>query len=349
MGLVSGTIDWSGFATCDLVVEAIVEKLDIKRRVLAEAEEVLREDAIFATNTSSLRVSDLAATARHPGRVVGLHFFNPAPRMPLVEVVAGRQTDPAVIVTATAFTSRIGKVPVVVRDGPGFLVNRLLMPYLGEAIALAEGGADPAAIDRACVAWGLPMGPFRLLDEIGLDVARHAAGELAAAFPQRSAPSDGSLDRLVEAGRMGAKSGLGFYRHPGSGGAGSKGGGKRSKQKPEFDPEVLPLLRGGEARELGESAPQGDELIDLLILPIINEAAQCLADGIVRSARDVDLAMVMGTGFPPFRGGPLRYADSLGLAEIRRRLDRLAGRFGERLKPAPHLLDLVSSHGRFHS
>ncbi len=350
MARVSPAIDWSGFSNCDLVIEAVLERLDVKRQVVAEAESALREDAILATNTSSLLVSDIAAQARRPGRIVGMHFFNPPTRMPLVEVVAGKKTEPHVLASSVAFVARIGKVPVVVRDGPGFLVNRLLMPYLGQALSLAEEGGDMKAIDRECVAWGMPMGPFRLLDEIGLDIAAHAARELAAAFPQRAPSSAGSLDRLVAAGRLGVKSGLGFYSHPPR-----QEGGKRASRrgsaakKPVFDLEVVPIVRSETAmRRSGQKSERGASVMDLLVLPIVNEAARCLEEEVVRSARDVDLAMVMGAGFPPFRGGPLRYADSLGAAEVCSRLDRLAGDYGQHLAPAAYLRLLAHSSRRFH-
>ncbi len=381
LALVVPSVEWAGFATCDLVLEAIVESLEVKRAVLAEAESALSPDAIFATNTSSLLVGDIAAGARRPERVVGLHFFNPAPRMPLVEVVAGPATDPGVVAAAARFAARCGKTPVIVRDGPGFLVNRLLMPYLGEALTLAEAGADLSEIDDACAAWGMPMGPFRLLDEIGLDVAAHAAGVLAKAYPRRAAPSEGILDRFVAAGRLGTKSGRGFYRHPAGASRNGRAGGA-----PVLDPEAAVIARGKHVAAAASEAlpadgvavisrgrtrrderlvnqdplpfaasgrgpwaiPHGEDLLDLLLLPIVNEAAVCLVERVVASPRDVDLAMVLGTGFPPFRGGPLRWADSLGAAEVCRRLERLAGRFGERLAPAPLLRDHAASGRRFH-
>ena len=315
---ISMATDWRGFATCDLLIEAVPEDLQVKQRTLAEAEEVLRDEALFATNTSSLLVSDVARAARCPERVLGLHFFHPPARMPLVEVVASPRTGAAALASAAAFASRIGKVPVIVRDGPGFLVNRLLMPYLGQALALAEAGLDPRRVDAACEEWGLLLGPFHLLDEIGLDIALLAGERLAAAFPARAPRSNGSLRRLVAEGRLGVKSGLGFYSHPPRRGRGSSRG------------------------------PVAEDVIDLLVLPIVNEAAQCLEEEVVRSPGEVDLAMVAGAGFPPFRGGPLRYADSIGAPEVCRRLERLAAEHGTHLEPVPHLRDLARTGRRFH-
>ena len=363
---ISTTTDWSGFSTCDLVIEAVLERMDVKRAVLAEAESVLAPDAVYATNTSSLRVSELARSARVPERVCGLHFFNPVAQMPLVEVVAAEQTSRETLALAAGFVIRIGKVPVVVRDGPGFLVNRLLLPYLGQAVALAEAGADIEAIDRQAASWGLPMGPFRLLDEIGLDIALHAATELAAAFPSRTPQSNGSLRRLVDAGLLGVKSGRGFYPHPrraAGGGSADDNGNKsrrrsRSKKPLPADVEAVRLVRAGASggavasartATASRAAPAGDALIDLLVLPIVNEAAQCLEEGIVASARECDLAMVMGTGFPPFHGGPLRYADALGVGEVVRRLEALADRAGAHLRPVPALVERVRRVRPFHA
>lgn len=337
---ISGTTDWSGFRAADLVVEAVVEELGAKREVFFRLEELMGESAILASNTSSIPIADIASGARHPERFVGLHFFNPVDRMPLVEVVVSRRTDKAITATAVDFAKRLGKTPVVVRDAPGFLVNRLLMPYLGEALLCFEEGADVESVDADLRAFGMPMGPFELLDRIGLDVAAHVAGVLAAAFGDRL-PAPQTLAKLTAAGRNGIKSGGGFYRY-GSG-----------AEKRRYDPESA-RIAGAPGRARREEALPGrpagrlTQVQERLVLPMINEAAIALGEGIVRTPVDVDVAMVLGTGFPPFRGGLLRLADSLGTANLVERLEILAERRGKRFAPAGHLRDLASGGRNFH-
>ncbi len=292
-----------GFAGCDLVLEAVAEKLSVKQQVLGDLARQVRSDAILATNTSSLSVDAIAAPLPNPSRVVGVHFFNPPKKMPLVEVIRGAHTSDAVVTAACALAVRLGKTPVVVRDVAGFLVNRCLGPYLDEAVRLFVDGADPRHVDTLMRDFGMPMGPFALLDEVGFDIAAHAATSLHAAYGERMTPSTG-LQSLIAVGRLGKKTGHGFYRH-------DRDGNKR--------PQISELnhfhQKGQNARAL-----TGDQVVDRLVLALVNEAARCLAERVVDSASDLDLAMVFGTGFAPFRGGPLRYADALGVAEVVRRL-----------------------------
>ena len=337
---ISGTTEWSGFRAADLVIEAVVEELGAKREVFFRLEELVSESAILASNTSSIPIGDIAGGARHPERFVGLHFFNPVDRMPLVEVVVSRRTDKAVTATAVDFAKRLGKTPVVVRDAPGFLVNRLLMPYLGEALLAFEEGADVPSVDAEMRAFGMPMGPFELLDRIGLDVAAHVAGVLAAGFGERIAAPQ-ALAKLTATGRKGFKSGSGFYRY-------GPGGDKR-----RADPEAARIagVPGRARREEplpGRPAGRLTPVQERLVLPMINEAAIALGEGIVRTPVDVDVAMVLGTGFPPFRGGLLRLADALGTANLVERLEILAERRGRRFTPAGHLRDLASAGRNFH-
>lgn len=333
MELIAGGVDWAGFGAADLVVEAIVEDLDAKRAALAEAEARVCDSCVLATNTSSLSVDALAEGLRRPERVCGLHFFNPVHRMPLVEIVRGRSTSDPVVATAYAFAVSLGKVPVVVRDGPGFLVNRVLAPYLNEAGWLLGDGATVEEVDRAATEFGMPMGPFRLLDEVGIDVATHAGAVLHAALGERLAPAP-ALTALAASGRKGRKDGRGLYRY------------EKGKEK-GVDRSVY--------ADLGPSVPQrrgkrvdAEEIRRRLLAQMINEAARALADGVVRSAPALDLALVMGAGFPPFRGGLLRFADTLHPRGILDRTLDLQDRLGLRFAPAPLLQDLARDNLTFH-
>lgn len=331
MERISGGLDFAGFGTLDLVVEAVVERLDVKRSVLAEVETGVREACMLTTNTSTLSVDRMAEALSRPERFCGMHFFNPVHRMPLVEIVAGEATDASTLATVHAFAVRLGKVPVVVRDGPGFLVNRILGPYLNEAGHLLAEGASVDQVDAAAKAFGMPMGPLRLVDEVGIDVARHAGEVLHEAFGDRMAPS-APLVAIGETGRLGAKGGRGFYRHG--------DGGER------VDPDVYQALGASvppERKNLPEEAVRAR-----LVLAMINEAARVLEDGIARSAADIDVGMIMGTGFPPFRGGLLRFADTLHPREIVERLKELESEHGARFHPAPLILRLAAEDRSFY-
>ncbi|MEX2529210.1 MAG: 3-hydroxyacyl-CoA dehydrogenase NAD-binding domain-containing protein [Gemmatimonadota bacterium] len=333
MERISGGTDYSGFGQLDLVVEAVVERLDVKRTVLGEVEERVDPECILATNTSTLSVDAMAEALERPEHFCGLHFFNPVHRMPLVEIVRGERTSEGTLASVHAFARRLGKVPVVVGDGPGFLVNRILGPYLNEAGFLLAEGASIEDIDGAATAFGLPMGPLRLVDEVGIDIARHAGDVLLEAFGERMRPS-APLVRMGETDRLGRKGGKGFYLH----------GDSRKDEKPE--PELHTLL--------GDAVPSTAVHIDeadiraRLLLVMINEAARVLGDGIARSAAEVDLAMVMGTGFPPFRGGLLRFADDNHPRSLVERLETLEATLGERFTPAPVLRELARDDRTFY-
>ncbi len=285
----------------DLVIEAAVEKLELKKKIFQRLDELAGDSALLATNTSALPISELAAGTRHPERVLGLHFFNPVHRMQLVEIVAARQTSPEVLQRALRFVQQIGKLPVVVQDSPGFLVNRILMPYLLEAGNLFEAGAGVTDLDEAMLDFGMPMGPMALLDEVGLDVAMHVAQTLAASYGNRMVIPE-SLNKMIQEGLLGRKTGRGFYLHA-----------KGSKPQPNRDLPVTPQPRPHDSQLLQER----------MVLLMINEAARCLEEQVVTDPADVDFAMIMGTGFAPFRGGPLRYADSVGIAKLVAAMDRL--------------------------
>ena len=320
------TLEPTGFSRADFIVEAVVEDLDVKRRVLAELEVRARPDAVIATNTSSLSVTTLGEGLQHPERFCGFHFFNPVHRMPLVEVVRGRRTSDQTLVTAVGLARALGKTPVLVNDSPGFVVNRILMPYLREAIHLLEEGFPLRDIDASMRSFGMPMGPFEVLDEVGTDVAGKVASILARAFQGRMSESP-ALEKMAAAGRLGKKSGLGFYRH-------------RGKER-EPDPKLRAFL--GLKRE--RSGHRLEALSERMAMAMINEAARCLEDGVPADAGAVDLAMIFGTGFPPFRGGPLRYADSLGLTHVVSRLTALRAEKGDRFEPSTLLADRARDGG----
>jgi 3-hydroxyacyl-CoA dehydrogenase/enoyl-CoA hydratase/3-hydroxybutyryl-CoA epimerase len=329
MGLLSGTLDYSGFARCEVTIEAVVEKLAVKRAVLKEWEAAAPKTAIFASNTSTLPITEIASGAAVPSRVIGMHFFNPVHKMPLVEVIRGRETSDETVATIFALARTLGKTPVVVRDAPGFLVNRILAPYLSEAARLLLEGCRIEDVDRALTDFGMPVGPLALLDDVGLDVAAKAGEIMQAAFPERMAVSGEAA--LAAAGRLGRKNGKGFYDYE---------GGKRRGPSPQ----AYELLK---VRAPEKSSLPAQVIEARCVLPMINEAAHCLEDSIVRDASKLDLAMIFGTGFPPFRGGLLRYADSLGLDRVFSRLDDLAERLGPRFAPADLIQSLANSGRTF--
>ncbi len=307
----------------DWVIEAAAEKLDVKRAIFRRLEARVAPDAILATNTSALSIDAIADGLAHPGRVVGLHFFNPVHRMPLVEIVRGPRTAAAAVDSARRLVLALDKLPVVARDRPGFLVNRVLIPGLVEAVHLFREGVPVAEIDRALEDFGLPMGPLRLADEVGLDIASHVARDLAERLPHLAAPGD-TLERLIAHGWLGKKSGRGFYTHP-----------TRGKAKP--NPGLRALRLAPENPASRAAAPDRAEIVDCVVLVMVNEAARCLDEGVVDDADDLDLAMVLGTGWAPFRGGPLHHADALGAAPLVARLDALAAGGRPHLEPCAAL------------
>ncbi len=332
MELIAGALDYAGFGTADLVVEAVVERMDVKRAVLAEVERLVPESAVLCSNTSSLSIDEMAEALERPDRFGGMHFFNPVHRMPLVEVVRGGRTSEDTVARIYDLALRLRKIPVIVRDGAGFLVNRILGPYLNEAGFILGDGASIEAVDRAAKAFGMPMGPLRLIDEIGIDVAGHAGGTLHEAFGARMEPAL-VLTALGATERLGRKGGLGFYRYQGDKEAG-------------VDEPVYGAL--GDAVPSARVGMDAAEITERLVLAMVNEAARALEDGIVARAADVDLAMIMGTGFPPFRGGLLQYADSLHPRSVLARIQALRERHGVRFEPAPALERLAAEDRLFY-
>jgi 3-hydroxyacyl-CoA dehydrogenase / enoyl-CoA hydratase / 3-hydroxybutyryl-CoA epimerase len=324
MERISGGVEYGGFGQLDLVVEAVVERLDVKRTVLREVEERVPDGCILATNTSTLSIDAMAEALARPRNFCGMHFFNPVHKMPLVEVIRGEATSPTTLATVVALALRLGKVPVVVRNGPGFVVNRILGPYLNEAGHLLGEGASIEAIDEAATAFGMPMGPLRLMDEVGIDIAakgrtdppRGLRREDAAPSPPGGHGGDGA---------PGVKGGGGFYRYDG-------------KKLLGPDPDSTELL-GDAVPPRTKEIPEADIRARLLLV-MINEAARILEEGIVASAADLDLAMIMGTGFPPFRGGLLRFADEVHPRVLVERLREYQAEVGPRFTPAEALVRL---------
>lgn len=329
--LVNGSTSPAEVAAADLVIEAVVENRDIKKKVFAELEPKLGDNAILASNTSTIPISQLAADLKHPGRFCGIHFFNPVRRMPLVEVIRGEKTSDETVATAVAYAKRLGKSPIVVGDGPGFLVNRLLLPYMNEALELILEGADIKAVEKAAKSFGMPMGPITLFDVVGLDTAMHAGRTMYEAFPDRVVPSE-LLISMVEAGRLGQKSGGGFFDY----------GGKKGKPLPS--PEAAAII---EKYRRGQEAIDPKTLTERMFLPMLVEATRVLEEGLVRDARDVDLGLIFGIGFPPFKGGLLFWADTLGAAAVLEMLKKYKS-VGARYAPTDMLRDMAESDKTFY-
>ncbi len=326
MGLLQPTLDDAGLAGSDFVLEAAVENLAVKQKIFADLSRRLSPTAILATNTSSLSIDDIGQLAAHRERVVGMHFFNPVDRMPLVEVIAGGYSGQDAVRGATAFARRLGKTPVVVRDGPGFLVNRLLAFYSAEALWLLDEGHRVEVIDRGLVDWGMPMGPLRLADEVGLDVSAKVGGILHDAFPDRLLFPPW-IERIGEdPQRLGTKTGKGIYRYA-------------NGREQGVDPAIYAVL------DLTPASDPAPPEAERLILPMVNEAARCLAEEIVEGPGPLDLALIFGIGFPPFRGGLCRWADGEGLDVLIGRLEGLAARCGPRHAPSDALRHYAARGG----
>ncbi len=326
------TVGITGAGRATFAIEAVAEVLGVKQAVLSELAGQMSKTAILATNTSSLSVTEIAKGVPHQKRVVGMHFFNPVRSMPLVEVVRGAKTSDAVVTATCALAIRMGKTPVITKDVPGFLVNRLLGPYLDEAVRLFVGGADPARIDALLLAFGMPMGPFQLLDEVGFDIARHAATSLHEGYGDRMQPSD-ALEGLATPERLGRKTGKGFYDHPAN---------PRKGENRALCHDLATFQTDDWARTLTDQ-----DLVDRCVLAMVAEAARALEEEVVAGPAELDLATVFGTGFAPFRGGVWRYAQKRGLGHVRERLLQLQqapdvqerGEGAERFAPKGALLD----------
>lgn len=333
---ISGTLDYSGFGDKQVVVEAIVEKMDVKKKVIAELEGAVAEDTVICSNTSALSITEMASELKHPERFVGMHFFNPVNRMPLVEVIPGEKTSKETIAAAVALAKKLGKTPVVVQNCIGFLVNRLLLPYMNEAVLIAEEGVGIERIDKLITKFGMPMGPFTLADEVGLDICWKVTVTLAEAYPSRMHTTD-LLDRMYQTQHLlGKKGGKGFYIH---------GPGKHIEPNPAVNHTVAGIMKQD---HLNASNKPDDEILERCMFIMINEASRCLEEGIVSSPEYLDMALIMGTGFPPFRGGLMRYADECGIANVVNTLKDMAVKHGRRFEPSPLLLRMADNGQRFY-
>ena len=341
MALAGGTTQYTGFGNVDLVIEAVFEDLAVKHNVLQVVEQLIPGDAVIASNTSTIPIARIAAGLQRKDRVLGMHFFSPVHRMPLLEVIRTPKTARDATVTAVAYGRKLGKTVIVVNDGPGFYTTRILSAYMNEAGRLLDEGVTIDALDNALVQFGFPVGPITLMDEVGLDVAGKVGAVMADSFGARMLPGDG-VRRVVESGRTGRKGRSGFYKYDEHG------------KKAGVDPSVYPVIHGGDQRAMPGGALgavvgiDADEIVNRCVLAMVNEAVRCLQEGVLRSARDGDIGAVFGLGFPPFRGGPFRYVDAMGVDEILGQLDTLDGRFPERFRPAELLVELSKNRDRFY-
>jgi 3-hydroxyacyl-CoA dehydrogenase / enoyl-CoA hydratase / 3-hydroxybutyryl-CoA epimerase len=329
MARVTAGTDLAGFSRADVVVEAVFEDLALKKKLRDEVEAATPEHCIFASNTSSLPIARIAEDARRPAQVIGMHYFSPVEKMPLLEVITHAGTAPWVTASCVAFGKQQGKTVIVVRDGPGFYTSRVLAPYLNEAAHLLLDGAEVRAVDEALLDFGFPVGPYQLLDEVGIDVGEKVTHVLHAAFGERMRAPD-AMVALVKDGRLGRKAKKGFYTYDG--------------KKKDVDESVYAVLPASTKRR----PVTKEEVIERCVYPLVNEAIRCLEEGIVRSARDADIGAVFGLGFPPFRGGPFRFADAFGLAALASRLESWASKLGPRFEPAALLREKAAKGERFY-
>ena len=330
------TLNYGDFGEVDIVIEAVVENPTIKEAVLSEVEGLVKQDAILASNTSTISITRLAHALKRPENFVGMHFFNPVHRMPLVEVIRGEKTSDTAIATTVALAQKMGKTPIVVNDCPGFLVNRVLFPYFGAFDLLVKEGADFVSIDKTMEKFGWPMGPAYLLDVVGMDTGVHAAKVMAEGFPDRMKPDyKGATQLMFENNRLGQKNGVGFYQYETD---------KRGKLKKIADSTTYELLNlvQTDHQEFDEQ-----EIIDRMMIAFCNETVRCLEDNIVASPAEADMAMIMGVGFPPFRGGPCRYIDQIGVANYVALCDKYA-HLGKAYEAPAKLRDMAQNGETFY-
>ncbi len=337
---VSASVDYSGFEQADVIVEAVVENMAIKKKILAEAETKVRKDAVIASNTSSLSISEMARDLQNPERFAGMHFFNPVNRMLLVEVIRGEKTSDAAIATIVKLSKKLGKTPIVVKDSAGFLVNRILLPYMNEAAFLLQEGAEIQRVDYLIENFGMPMGPFVLADVVGIDVGVKVAHSLHEAFGERMKVAE-ILDEVYQNHKelLGKKSGQGFYLHS-----------LKEKSQSQVNPKIMQILHQVKQQKSIKTSQISDEqIVDRCMLMMINEAAKCLEEGVVKNARYLDMAMIMGAGFPAFRGGVLRAADSYGIDKVVKNLRELNRKYGARFEVSKLLVEMAEKNQKFYS
>ncbi|WP_438863429.1 fatty acid oxidation complex subunit alpha FadJ [Neptunicella sp.] len=330
LSLLTGSTDYQGFANTDIVVEAVFEDLQLKQQMVADVEQHCRAETIFATNTSSIPIGQIASQSARPEQVIGLHYFSPVDKMPLAEVIAHEATSEQTISTTVAFARKQGKTPIVVKDGAGFYVNRILAPYMNEAACILLSGEPIEHIDKALLNFGFPVGPMKLLDEVGIDVGSKISPILVADLGERFTAPD-AFDKLLTDDRKGKKNQKGLYDYKGK------------KPGKEVDPSVYELLNITPNQKLGH-----DQIAERTVLLMLNEAAMCLDEGVIRNARDGDIGAIFGIGFPPFLGGPFRYMDSLGIDHVVARLSHYQKLLGDKFTPAAVLQKMAKEKVTFY-
>jgi len=330
LSLLSGCLDYSGYKHNDMVIEAVFEDVKLKQKMVADIEKHCNENTVFASNTSSIPIAEIAAEAKRPENIVGLHYFSPVDKMPLVEVIPHALTSDQTISTTVEFAKRQGKTPIVVKDGAGFYVNRILAPYMSEAGFMALEGQPLDAIDRALTKFGFPVGAFKLLDEVGIDVGTKIIPILKGQFGERfNAPE--AFDKLLENDRKGKKNKSGFYDY------------KAKKPGKDIDDSIYELLGVKPEKKFSD-----DTVVERCVLMMLNEAALCLQEEVIRNPRDGDIGAIFGIGFPPFLGGPFRYMDTLGLAHVVSRLEHYAATYSDKYRPAQLLLTMREESTTFY-
>jgi 3-hydroxyacyl-CoA dehydrogenase/enoyl-CoA hydratase/3-hydroxybutyryl-CoA epimerase len=326
----TGTLDYRGMQDADIIIEAVFEDLDLKQSMVSDIETHCAQTTIFASNTSSIPIGDIAAKAQRPENIIGLHYFSPVDKMPLAEVIATDKTADTTISTTVAFARKQGKTPIVVKDGAGFYVNRILAPYMNEAACILLEGEPIEHIDKSLVKFGFPVGPVKLLDEVGIDVGTKIIPFLVEEFGERfEAPS--AFDKVWEDDRKGKKNGRGFYLYEGK------------KPGKEVDESVYSLLSLNPEKRIAS-----ETLAERCVLMMLNEAARCLDEGVIRNARDGDIGAIFGIGFPPFLGGPFRYMDTLGIDKVVSKLNHYADAVDKKFTPAECLVAMSEQNKRFY-
>jgi len=326
--------DYDRLSKADIVIEAVFEDLDLKRKVLAETEIETRDECIFASNTSAIPISEIAVVAQNPEQIIGMHYFSPVQKMPLLEIVITKRTAKWVTATAVEVGIRQGKNVIIVKDGPGFYTTRILSPMLNEALVLLEEGGDIPEIDRAMLQFGFPVGPFTLMDEVGIDVGAHVAEVLSGVFEARGIRPSKITEKLFHAGFKGKKNQKGFYLYAS----------RNKKRKKKINKDIF--------KELGKIKPKKiarEEIQNRLSLAMVNEAAYCLEEEILSEPRDGDMGAVLGLGFPPFLGGPFRYMDSTGIQNILATLEKLQDKHGNQFLPSQIIKDFATKDMKFYT
>lgn len=336
MNRIAGQLDYNNFEKVDVVIEAVFEDINLKHRVIKECEDAMRKDAIFASNTSALPITEIAKASSRPEQVIGMHYFSPVPKMPLLEIIVTDQTADWVTSTCYDLGVKQGKTVIVVKDGPGFYTTRILVPLMGEALNMLDEGADAIQIDSALKKFGFPVGPITLMDEVGIDVGYHImTGELIQHFiaTRKGVKTSDGIAKMYEAGYHGRKNKKGFYQYDETG-----------KKKRELDPNMYSFFGGNTRKKFSDQ-----EIYERIGMSMVSEAALCMQEGIITSALDGDVGAVFGLGFPPFRGGPFRYMDTLGLQGTVDLFNRLAEKHGDRFLPPQILVDMAKKGEKFYS